>query len=165
MTLLRRIVTAPLYPRRWLRHWKQMTASPQIGEADELGLTAFSLDMAFPDLRGIFVGGSGANIGNYAADKFQLSGKATHLFQDETRFYQVKQGTYLKYQVQLDGDIIQGTTKNSLKIEAYSALAASPGVQNRVGNLEYDLAWTDRKDPTQGRSVQITLVNSVSSYA
>jgi hypothetical protein len=160
-----KLTASPTFISETEWHFKQMAAYPQIDGVDEQCLQSFSLDMAFPDLRGIFTGGSGANIGTYALDKFQASGRAGVLFQNDDIFYKVKQGTYMKYSVTLTGAAIQGAHNNSLQIIAYSSLAATPGIENRVGDLAYDLGFQCRKDPTEGKSVQITLINSVSSYA
>ena len=62
--------------------------------ADALAVTSLSYDFDFPDLHGIFVGGSGQNIGSYGVDKFQHSGRVTMLFENEDMFYKIKDGTY-----------------------------------------------------------------------
>lgn len=146
-------------------HWRHLKAYPQIDGADEQGVTACNFEFAFPDIRGLFTGGSGQNIGTYALDKFQISGRSTILFEDEDLWYKIKSGTYFKIDATLEGAVIQGAHKNALQIIAYSCKASEPGLANRVGDLAYDFFWTGRKDPTEGKSCQITLINSVASYA
>jgi hypothetical protein len=146
-------------------HWKQIIASPQLDAADALAVTSLSYDFDFPDLHGIFVGGSGQNIGSYGVDKFQHSGRATMLFEDEAMFYKIKQGTYFSLSATLEGALIQSAHKYSLKIESLSCMAAQPGLPNKVGDLQYDFAFSARKDPTTGHSCRVTLVNTTSTYA
>ena len=146
-------------------HWKDMKAYPQFDSADQQSVIGCNFELALPDLRGLFTGGSGANIGTYAIDKFQITGRATILFEDETIWYKIKQGQYFKLDITLEGDTISGSYKSSLQIVAYSCLASNPGVANKVGDLQYEFDWAGRRDPTEGKSCQITLINSTSSYA
>jgi hypothetical protein len=151
-------------------HWKQLKAASQklSNSADVLAaaysITSMSFDWAFPDLHGIFTGGSGQDIGTYGVDKFQASGRVTMLFEDETYFYKIKDGTYFASEVMFEGAAMEGTDKSSLKIETFSTLAAQPGLPNKVGDLQYDFAWNARKDPTLGYSTKITLVNTTAVY-
>ena len=146
-------------------HWQHLVAYPEIDDLPQQSVMALNFEFAFPDMRGLFTGGGGLNIGTWAADKFQLSGRATILFEDETIFYKIKNGSYMKIEATLEGATIQGANKYSLAIAAYSAKSSNPGVANRVGDLQYEIPFTCREDPTEGKSCQITLVNSVSSYA
>lgn len=146
-------------------HWKQIKAYPQLYDADAESITSMSFTLGFPDLHGIFTGGSGQNVGTYGVDKFQASGRLTMLFEDETMFYKIKDGLYFEIDATWEGATIQGANKETLNILVYSAKAGQAGLINKVGDLEYDIPWSARRDPTEGKSVQITLTNSVISYA
>jgi len=146
-------------------HFKQLTASPQIDDVNVEVLTAINFEFAFPGLEGLFTGGSGLDLGTYRVDLFQLSGRATILFDDESYWETFKAGDYFKLESVLEGDTIQGAHKNQLSITAYSCKANTNENTNRVGNLEYDFGWTARKCPTEGKSCEIVLINSVASYA
>lgn len=146
-------------------HFKLIKAYPQLAAADAESITSLAFNLAFPDLHGVFTGGSGKKIGTYGVDKFQASGRVTMLFEDETIFYKIKDGEYFKIEATLEGSVIQGAQKNSLKVEFFSVMCPEPGLINKVGDLEYDFPFTCRKDPSEGKSCQITLINTVSSYA
>jgi len=146
-------------------HFKQLKAYPQIGNADAQSITAMSWELQFLGLEGLFTGGSGRDIGTYRVDNFQLGGRATVIFEDEDLWEHIQDGAYFALDATLEGDTLQADHKNSLRIQAYSCKFNSADVPNRVGALEYDLPWTARKDPTEGFSTKITLINSVSSYA
>lgn len=145
-------------------HFKQLEL-PELDDTDEYQLTSVSFEPAFTGLEGIFTGGSGLDLGTYRVDNFELSGRATVLFADETYWEKFKAGDYFKFKASLTGDLIQGSTYNSLEIIAYSCKANANANVNRVGELAYDFSWSGRKDPVQGHSCQITLVNTVASYA
>ena len=147
-------------------HWKQIKSTlPQLDGADAASITAISYDLAFPDIHGIFTGGSGQDIGSYGVDKFQAGGRVTMLFEDEAFFYKIRDGLYFSSELELVGATIQGASTYSLKIEIPSALAAQPGLPNKVGDLQYDFAWNARKDPTLGYSIKITAINTVADYS
>jgi hypothetical protein len=152
-------------------HWKEIDIGlPKLSNragvlTDAACITSIAYDLAFPDLHGIFTGGSGQDIGTYGVDKFQASGRVTMLFEDETLLYMIKDGLYFASEVLLTGDDIQTGSPYSLKFEILSAMAAQAGIPNKVGDLQYDFAWNARRDPTEGSSMRITLVNSVADYS
>jgi hypothetical protein len=148
-------------------HFKHfdVTAPWQEDDVTEDSLTSAAFTYAFPGMEGLFTAGSGMNLGTYRVDNFQLSGRATILFANESRWEKAKAGDYFKLYAKMVGDLIQGSYYNQLEITGYSAKVTNPDVVNRVGNLEYDFEWTGRKDPTENKSCTITLINTVSSYA
>lgn len=145
-------------------HFKQLSAYPQIDDVDIEGLDSINFEFAFPGMEGKFTGGSGLDLGNYRVDNFQLSGRAVMSFQNATYWNTFKSGAYFKMEAQLKGDLIQGSYYNQLNIIAYSCKANSNDTPNRVGDLTYDFAWTARKDPTENKSCQIELINTVAQY-
>ena len=165
-TLPAKLTASPTFLDETEFHWKQLSGFvPEIDSVDQPGVTSLSFDLAFPGLEGLFTGGSGMDIGTFRVDNFQLGGRVSMLFEDEAMWNKIYNGTYFKVEAKLTGDTIQGAHKNSLDIVAYSCKCASPGVVNRVGNIEYSFDWTARQDPTAGKSCLITLINTVSSYA
>lgn len=161
-----KLTVAPTFLDETEWHWKQLAGFvPEIDSVDQPGVTSLGFDMSFPGIEGLFVGGSGRDIGTFRVDNFQLSGRCSMLFEDETMWNKIYNGAYFKVEAQLLGDTIQGAHKNKLTIIAYSCKCATPGLVNKVGNLEYAFDWTARQDPTAGKSCLITLINTVSSYA
>lgn len=146
-------------------HFKHIKASPTIDAEAIDSVTSVSFEFAFPDLHGILTGGSGTSLGAYGVDKFQLTGRASILFQDEDLWYKAKSGDAFALVAELEGDTIQGNYKDYLKIEVFAAYASNPGLINRVGDLTYDLPWSAKRDVTEGISCRVTLKNSVASYA
>lgn len=146
-------------------HFKHIKAYPTIDGSDATVISSLGYDFDYPDLHGIFTGGSGANIGTYGVDKFQHAGRCTMLFENDDMWYKIKQGAYFALISELEGATIQGESKFYLKIESFSCKAAQPGLANRVGDLAYDFAFQTRKDPVTGLACRITLKNSVSTYA
>ena len=165
-TLPAKMTATPVFLDETEFHWKQLSGFvPQLDGVAQPGVTALSYDFSFPGLEGLFVGGSGRDIGTFRVDNFQLGGKVTMLLEDETMWNKIYNGAYFKLESQLTGDLIQGAFKNKLTIVAYSCKAPKPGLINKVGNLEYSFDWTARQDPTAGKSCLITLINTVASYA
>lgn len=146
-------------------HFKQIKAYPQIDDVDIEEVLSINPEFSFPGMEGLFTGGSGLDLGTYRVDNFKFGGRAVMLFENETYWEKFKRGAFFKLEITLQGDVIQGAHRNSLEIIGYSCKANSNATPNRVGNLTYDFAWTARKDPTEGKSCQITLINTVSSYA
>jgi hypothetical protein len=146
-------------------HHKQITSAyPKIADVEQDSEISLTYEFAFPGMEGLFTGGSGLDLGTYRVDNFQSSGRMTMLFEDESHWETFKAGTYFKLETILRGDLIQGSYYNQLDIVHYSCKVNTNDVINRVGNLEYDFGWTARKDPTQGKSCQVTLINSTSDY-
>lgn len=145
-------------------HFKHITAYPEIDSAAQQSVTSLSWNPQLA-VEGLFTGGSGADIGSYRVDGFQIGGRVTMLFEDETLWETLELGTPFKLDATLRGDLIQGAYYNQLQMISYACVANTDDVVNKVGNLEYDFAWTGKKDSVEGKSCQITLINTVSSYA
>lgn len=145
-------------------HWIDVKAYPQIDNVDQQMVTSLSFEFML-NLVGLFTGGSGKNIGSYRVDNFELSGRSTIEFDDETLWMKFYRGLFFQLEATLEADTIQGAYKNSLEIIAYDCKATRNANVNQVGSLQYDFGWTAREDPTEGKSCQITLVNTVASYA
>ena len=148
-------------------HWKQMLAYPQIDNVNQQSITSFSFEPGFVGLEGLFTGGSGSEIGTYRVDNFRIGGRLTMLFEDDTLWETLEQGTAFELDVTLRGDVIVGSTYNQLQILCTKCVADTDDVVNRVGNLEYDFAWTAKQDSALAipKSCEITLINTVAKYA
>jgi hypothetical protein len=145
-------------------HFKQIVAYPQIDDVNVEEVLSIGLDFAFPGLEMLFTGGSGDHPGNYRVDKFQFSGRATMLFENE-EYWELFRQSFFKVAVTLRAaEAILGAYYPQLEIIGYSCRASASDVPNRVGTHAYDFGWAGREDPTEGKSCQITLVNTVSSY-
>lgn len=164
-TLPAKVTASPTFIDEEPWHFKQLTAYPQIDDVNVEMLQSLSIEPGFVGLEGLFTGGSGTEIGTYRVDNFQISGRSTIHFEDEDFWEDRIRGLYFKFEATLKGDLIQGAYYNQLEMVVYSAKAGNNDVINKVGDLTYDFGWSGRKDPTEGKSCQFTLINTVSSYA
>lgn len=164
-TVPAKMTAAPTFLCETEWHWRHLVAYPQIDDVDQQSVTSLSFNFAFPGIEGIFTGGSGVDIGTFRVDNFQLTGRATILFEDETIWNKIYNGADMKIEAELKGDLIQGAHYNKLSIVAYTCKVSSPGTSNQVGNLEYSLDWSAKQSCTDSKSCQITLINTVASYA
>lgn len=163
-TLPAKITASPTIITEDEWHFKQLVAYPQIDDVNQQSVTSLSWEPTLA-IEGLFTGGSGAEIGSYRVDNFMLSGRATMLFESDDLWEKFERGLNFELDATLRGSLIQGAYYNQLQILSYSCKANTDDVVNRVGSLEYDFAWTAQESAAQGKSCQITLINTVSSYA
>lgn len=150
-------------------HFCHIKAYPQVTRVgqtavDQQSVESISFEPKFTGLDGLFTGGSGKSIGSVRVDNFELSGRMNILFEDETIWAYAQNGSYFTIDITLEGPVIQGAFKNSIRIQIPSAKFSTSDVPNRAGTLAYDLPWTARRDPATGRSCTITVVNTTTKY-
>jgi hypothetical protein len=146
-------------------HWKDTRPYVTLTGVDCEETTALLLDLGFPNLDGLFMGGCGTEIASYQVPNLRVGGRMAIQFKERDLWDQILAGDEFALAFSLRGALIQGGHYEQFDFSAPACTFDEAQIANQVGELAYDLGWVARRDPVTGRTCTVTLTNTVSSYA